>query len=647
MAPGPFTGAAVSGGIFVVALQTLRGLVWPAKSFSARSYPQAPIASGDAVGFSGPSFFSNADLGERHVCECRRQASDISVYEEGFDEDPQTDMSNMTSIYDNVDPRVWSWGLGLFVGVETLISFTGLVWLTAQRRHARAKHREEELRKEKPELQRLHEDMRQITEALPQFAVLSRQFGEIFNHFGVAEEPGSALDMEISKLRPEMKDCEQEVADLTKKLVAASLAKGKAKDKAVEAERQAEADLLATGRKLANIRCQCIDHLKKALESLHRCAQDVSRELASSEPRSIRSPNIRGENVRKRVQNWSTEEGRQKHREETEHQDGGPEVVDAPTPLREPPCKQLGADEWQIEKVYTHQVLKIGLRWLDANWDTKDLLDLPVPRSGSSGLLKPKLILDLLSGEVHLKSVPSNDVSAAQGDIEHLSLRQLLRLRVRHLDFTPSGCGSNSVHGAQSTHEALLTKIDTKLFRQLGETPIQRCAPSNLSGDLRSADYCRLGREVVLLVAAAIVIKEPAWWCWWLSDADKVFFCPKTFKSRCEDGGTDYCMNSFPEGGVLSLTDHTKHCAQQKDLQWFDWHVQRINSEDALPKVRPAGNTASASEGTGATGAAVAEALSPELLKQTLGSLRRTGSTPGTPHKGSGTVVEAQPAQAG
>ena len=47
-------------------------------------------------------------------------------------------------------------------------------------------------------------------------------------------------------------------------------------------------------------------------------------------------------------------------------------------------------------------------------------------------------------------------------------LPQLLRLRVLHLDFTPSGCGADTVTAVGGTHQAFLSTLDTLLFQHLG-----------------------------------------------------------------------------------------------------------------------------------------------------------------------------------
>merc|ERR1711972_705738 len=155
----------------------------------------------------------------------------------------------------------------------------------------------------------------------------------------------------------------------------------------------------------------------------------------------------------------------------------------------------LGGGEWRIKGVYEHQVLKAGLRRLDQNWPVDGLLELP------SGIFRQKILRDLLSGMIRLQSVPNNDVSAAQRDIQKLSLRQLLRLRVLHIDFTPSGAGADTIHSVGGTHEAFLSTLDGLLFQQLGQKAAADLDATFLGID--SSDTARKGSSPEKKTAAA------------------------------------------------------------------------------------------------------------------------------------------------
>lgn len=267
--------------------------------------------------------------------------------------------------------------------------------------------------------------------------------------------------------------------------------------------------------------------------------------------------------------------------------------------ITKPPVKNLGADTWRISGIYEHQVLKAGLRQLDDTWSVDGLLQLPRAKDGGSILMRESLFRDMLEGTIQLQSVPANDVAAAQRDVPRLTLRQLLRLRVLHLDFTPSGSGADSgVTGVGGTHEAFLTILDSSLFHRLGES-----ATSALGDDGLLDSHHRLGRQVVFLIAAAAAVPAPTWWCWWLTEKRRVFFNADQFVCACH----------FPEGddGVLEVTDMSK--ADRNDptggLRWFDWRVNVVRAEVDLSATPLSSSASGAVPGTAATATAVSSTI--------------------------------------
>jgi len=167
--------------------------------------------------------------------------------------------------------------------------------------------------------------------------------------------------------------------------------------------------------------------------------------------------------------------------------------------------------------------------------------------------------------------VPANDLAAAQRDVTRLTLRQLLRLRVLHLDFTPSGAGADSgVTGIGGTHEAFLATLDSSLFQRLGEK-----ATNALKGDSLTDAHHRLGRQAVFLVAAAAALPDPVWWVWWITEKRRVYFNADQFSCNCD----------FPENdsGVLEVTDMSKPDRNATSgVRWFDWRVHAVREEAAL-----------------------------------------------------------------
>lgn len=346
------------------------------------------------------------------------------------------------------------------------------------------------------------------------------------------------------------------------------------------------------------------------------------------------------------IRTLSTAEGRQRYAEEEaariESVRGGNEPPLPEEVMMAPPIEQLGDNEWRIRGVYDHQVLKAGLRRLDLQWPEDGLDSFP---QGKNGILREKLMKDLILGEIRLQSIPTGDVTSAQRDLHRLSLRQLLRLRVLHLDYAPSGTGADTVFAVGATHEAFMGTLDSQLFRQLG----RRAMSAVTDGDQQEADAHRLGREAVLFVAAAGALEQPPWWVWWVTQERRVFFHAFDFKID----------KDFPEAaacGVLEVTDFSRPDKHEPTgrLRWLDWRVARITDKATLSAAPLLGGGNSASAGNdgasvdatamsagdsgvgkseslknASVGAATASMVSPEVLFGARKSLKKTGRVVG------------------
>lgn len=308
----------------------------------------------------------------------------------------------------------------------------------------------------------------------------------------------------------------------------------------------------------------------EAAEQVEEKAAENATEKTARAP--ARSRPVTGQKVADLMSNMVTSEGRQKLREveaaAEDAEDSRPQHVEI---LRKPPVESRGEEEWRICGVYTHQVLKAGLRQLDDAWPVDELFEFS--RGGNldagRGLKMESLLRNLLAGSIRLQSVPAVDVSAAQYDLRRLSLRQLLRIRVHHLEFTPSGSGADSVSTVGAHHQGFMSTLDGTLFKLLGKYAV---------GDLAAAtdDFHRLGREAVLLAAAQAGLSEtPARrWCWCLDDSRRAYF----------DVAAYACTEHFPEEGVFEVVDLSKRDAHEPTgrLQWFDWRVQVIRDASLL-----------------------------------------------------------------
>eukprot|EP00927_Polykrikos_kofoidii_P066445 TRINITY_DN62043_c0_g1_i1.p1 TRINITY_DN62043_c0_g1~~TRINITY_DN62043_c0_g1_i1.p1 ORF type:complete len:679 (+),score=113.88 TRINITY_DN62043_c0_g1_i1:98-2134(+) len=278
------------------------------------------------------------------------------------------------------------------------------------------------------------------------------------------------------------------------------------------------------------------------------------------------------------VQALTTREGREKHREaeaanEAEAQARAGPLPPAVEPSMKPPVEAITEDQWRVRGVYEHQVLKIGLRILDTIWPVDGLESFPRGKDGAAVLFRERLLANLISGDRRLQEIAKNDIAAAQRDIHSLSLRQLMRLRVRHIDFIPSGCGSNTVNSQGDVLEAFLSLVDRLLFQKLGEHSARQVE--------LGVDVHRLGREALFFVAAAAVVTASKWWCWWPSPDKRVFFNAEDFVAA----------ERFPVGsdGVLEIMDLSKRDSHEPTgkLRWFDWRVSLVTTEALLSTTPP------------------------------------------------------------
>jgi len=318
--------------------------------------------------------------------------------------------------------------------------------------------------------------------------------------------------------------------------------------------------------------------ITNALEDVRRAAKPVGEKLGqlrsscnagSARPRAP----VANSHVDKLLNKITTAEGRQELRKVEEvkaaeaAKENGPSKQSVETPMLAPPTKQLNEGSWRIQGLYEHQALKVGLRRLDVSWEVDSLLEFPRGKDGGALLFRELLFKQLLMGKIRLQSVTGNDIAAAQRDLDSLSLRQLLRLRIQHIDFTPSGCGADTVSAVGGTHEAFLSKLDGLLFRGLGV---------KAAGEFVSTlDAHKLGREAVLFTAGAASISSPQWWCWWLTEERRTFFHAANFA----------CTAIFPNGeSVLEVTDLSKRDRHEPtgSLRWLDWRIDAVAEESKL-----------------------------------------------------------------
>jgi hypothetical protein len=209
---------------------------------------------------------------------------------------------------------------------------------------------------------------------------------------------------------------------------------------------------------------------------------------------------------------------------------------------------------WCIRGIYEHQGLKMGLRQLSTR---PEVLREPATIKRSY-LLKEKLLMDLADGKVDLTTIHANDLNAAQGDVPKLSVRQLLSIAVKYDSQSKGAPGE------------FMMIVENALYEKLGE-----CATA--TADLSCAcddvdDVRRLGREAVLLVAAAAAIPCSSTWSWWIMGG-RVFFDAQSFTR----------VKAFPKAGVLEFFDYSK--VERFAGRSIDWQVRLTENEGDLRNV--------------------------------------------------------------
>eukprot|EP00747_Dinoflagellata_sp_TGD_P170032 gnl/TRDRNA2_/TRDRNA2_200518_c0_seq1.p1 gnl/TRDRNA2_/TRDRNA2_200518_c0~~gnl/TRDRNA2_/TRDRNA2_200518_c0_seq1.p1 ORF type:complete len:600 (+),score=86.80 gnl/TRDRNA2_/TRDRNA2_200518_c0_seq1:124-1923(+) len=148
------------------------------------------------------------------------------------------------------------------------------------------------------------------------------------------------------------------------------------------------------------------------------------------------------------------------------------------------------------------RVLKDGIlqlhRKLNIEQDS-NVLELPRRSDGSPKMLRASFYERLLSGQIELQSSMANDVAAAQSDLKHLSLAQLLALRSRSLDFATES-------RSHDAHNNFLATLDRLLFERFAR---QRLCDGNEPGQAipkESDPFCKLGHQMLLVLGVARVL---------------------------------------------------------------------------------------------------------------------------------------------
>lgn len=307
---------------------------------------------------------------------------------------------------------------------------------------------------------------------------------------------------------------------------------------------------------------------------------------------------------------------RQKQREEEEAAEcvfvaGKTEEVEKPA--RPLPVVRVAPGKWWIHGLYEEQVLKDGLTRLDREWEERRLFSRRDVSASATRLLCEGLLADLVAGDRMLSDVHKTDVAMAQGDLVHLTMRQLLRLRVNNLHFAPQGDENAAVH-------AFLFKLDHLLFGKLGQK-----AAGDLFPHLNQKTLFRLGVDLTLVSAVAPSLAGPSWWVLWAGqgpEARRFFLEPSTFCATL----------SFPSAresscGVFEITDSSKVCHHSRGRhRILDWKISAHTDQRTLRGHLAVADRNGNAVALGAGGLAIGPKVEELILDQALRNMKKIGS---------------------
>eukprot|EP00437_Effrenium_voratum_P052804 CAMPEP_0181527810 /NCGR_PEP_ID=MMETSP1110-20121109/70201_1 /TAXON_ID=174948 /ORGANISM="Symbiodinium sp., Strain CCMP421" /LENGTH=198 /DNA_ID=CAMNT_0023658709 /DNA_START=34 /DNA_END=627 /DNA_ORIENTATION=- len=118
----------------------------------------------------------------------------------------------------------------------------------------------------------------------------------------------------------------------------------------------------------------------------------------------------------------------------------------------------------KLNDIGEQRVLKAGLTrlctMLTRGLSSQVLSELPQRSGGGQLFMTPSFYQRLLRGQTELKVLLEGDVAAAQSDLRHLRLEQLLTIRVSTLDWATES-------HSHSAHTNFLMSLDMHLFERL------------------------------------------------------------------------------------------------------------------------------------------------------------------------------------
>jgi len=163
-------------------------------------------------------------------------------------------------------------------------------------------------------------------------------------------------------------------------------------------------------------------------------------------------------------------------------------------------AKPTAKPKIKFDNISEQRVLKNGVMTLHGKVSLASmtsLLELPRRSDGSSRLLRQSFFERLLNDETQVQRSLPSDITAAQSDIKHLTLEQMLVLRSRTLDFATES-------RSHDAHNNFLETLDRQLFEQIAKQFVQN-APLNSPSQ---GVLFRLGKQMTEIVGCTTMLRE-------------------------------------------------------------------------------------------------------------------------------------------
>lgn len=205
-------------------------------------------------------------------------------------------------------------------------------------------------------------------------------------------------------------------------------------------------------------------------------------------------------------------------------------------------------------------------------------------------MLAVSFLTRLVAGDVELKSCMETDASAAQSDLRHLNVYQLLTVRINAFDLT-------SESGSHSSRISFLSTVDRHLFERITRTCLRGTTPPPQKPEALHA----LGIRVALMVGASELIAGgwggiqtgapdlPPYWLvqlaeeqWPQGNQAAVFHDAELWLEALPEGeAATPAIAELCEGPIAVLKDRTSGVGKDRMLHW-EVSVVNPREEDAL-----------------------------------------------------------------